>query len=171
HAGGLADFPDATVHVFAAELAAAKRPTLRERTRYRAAQLSPVARWAPVEPDGDTWFGFECVRALPGARDEVLLIPLPGHSRGHCGVAVRTGAGWLLHCGDAYFHHAEVAPDGGNAPAMIRAFESIVNADKAARVANQKRLRELARRHGDEVRLISSHDPIEFDACGSPPAA
>jgi len=42
------------------------------------------------------------VRALPGARDDVLLIPLPGHSRGHCGVAVKTGEGWLLHCGDAY---------------------------------------------------------------------
>jgi glyoxylase-like metal-dependent hydrolase (beta-lactamase superfamily II) len=110
HAGGLADFPAATVHVFAAELRATKDPTWKERFRYRRAQLSAVAHWDPVEPGGDAWFGFASVRALPGARDDVLLIPLPGHSRGHCGVAVKTGEGWLLHCGDAYFHHAEVEP-------------------------------------------------------------
>ncbi|MGO9418828.1 hypothetical protein [Roseiarcus sp.] len=40
-----------------------------------------------------------------------------------------------------------------------------MNVDKRARFANQKRLRELATRHGDEVKLISSHDPSEFAAC------
>jgi len=165
HAGGLVDFPSATVHVHAAELSATKEPTWRERERYRRAQLSPVANWAPVEAEGDDWLGFKSVRPMPGTRDDVLLIPLFGHTRGHCGVAVRTGPGWLLHCGDAYFHHAEVAPEGGRAPAGIRAFESLVNVDKRARLANQQRLRELARRHGGEVRLISSHDPAELAAC------
>ena len=46
-------------------------------------------------------------------------------------------------------------------------FESLVNVDKAARLANQKRLRDLKRHHGDEVRLISSHDPAELAACRS----
>jgi glyoxylase-like metal-dependent hydrolase (beta-lactamase superfamily II) len=165
HAGGLADFPAATVHVHDVELRAAKNPTWRERERYRRVQLDEVARWDPIEVGGDGWFGFRAVRALPGTRDYVLLIPLIGHSRGHCGVAVRTASGWLLHCGDAYFHHAEVAPAGGVAPVGIRVFESLVNVDKRARVANQKRLRELATRHGDEVKLISSHDPAEFAAC------
>ncbi len=165
HAGGLADFPSATVHVHAAEFRATKEPTWRERERYRSAQLSSVANWRPVEADGEDWFGFLSVRALPGTRDDLLLIPLPGHSRGHCGVAVRTDSGYLLHCGDAYFHHSEVAPGGGAAPIGIRAFESLVNFDRAARVANQKRLRALATRHGAEVRLISSHDPAKFAAC------
>jgi glyoxylase-like metal-dependent hydrolase (beta-lactamase superfamily II) len=165
HAGGLADFPEATVHVYADELRAAKEPMWRERLRYRPAQLSGVANWAPVQAGGEDWFGFKAVRAMPGTRDDMLLVPLPGHSRGHCGVAIRTPSGWLLHCGDAYFHHAEVAPEGGSAPVGVRAFESLVNMDKAARVGNQIRLRELARRHGDEVRLISSHDPAELAAC------
>ena len=70
HAGGLADFPGATVHVFAPELRAALNPpTLMERHRYRAAQLSGVAKWAPVEAGGDDWCGFSSVRALPGVRD------------------------------------------------------------------------------------------------------
>ncbi len=167
HAGGLADFPAASVHVHATELRAAKEPTWRERIRYCQPQISAVANWAPVEASGEDWFGFASVRAMPGTRDDVLLIPLPGHSRGHCGVAVRTSLGWLLHCGDAYFHHAEVAPKGARAPAGIRMFESLVNVDKAKRLANQERLKELKRRHSDEVRLICSHDLAELAACRS----
>jgi glyoxylase-like metal-dependent hydrolase (beta-lactamase superfamily II) len=170
HAGGLADFPAATVHVFAPELRAAKDPpTLQERSRYRVAQLSSVAKWAPIEADGEPWFGFSSVRALPGTRDDVLLIPLPGHSRGHCGVAVATPRGWLLHCGDAYFHRSEVAPGGGRTPAGIKWFESLVNVDKRARLANQKRLSELVRTFG-EVKLICSHDPAELAAYRTPEA-
>jgi glyoxylase-like metal-dependent hydrolase (beta-lactamase superfamily II) len=164
HAGGLADFSGASVHVFAPELDAALNPrTLIERTRYRSAQLSGVVKWAPLEEDGEHWFGFSSVRAVLGTRDDVLLIPLPGHTRGHCGVAIATPRGWLLHCGDAYFHRAEVAPGGVCAPAGIRWLESIVNIDKQARLANQKRLRDLARNFG-EVTLICSHDPVELAA-------
>jgi glyoxylase-like metal-dependent hydrolase (beta-lactamase superfamily II) len=166
HAGGICDFPDATAHVFAPELRAAlDRKSLTERGRYRAAQLSAVSNWAPIEPDGETWFGFEAVRPLPRTRDEVLLIPLLGHTRGHCGVAVRTGKGWLLHCGDAYFHRAEVGPDWRAAPAGLRLFESLISVDDGARRANQARLRELAREHDGEVTLISSHDAAELAAC------
>ncbi len=164
HAGGLADFPAATVHVFGAELRASKNPTWKERSRYRPVQLSAVASWEPVEPGGDKWFGFDSVRALPGARDDVLLIPLPGHSRGHCGVAVSTPEGWLLHCGDAYFHHAEVQPAGGRAPLALRLFESLVNADRPARLANQARLRALAQSRAGEIRLVCSHDPADLAA-------
>ena len=167
HAGGLADFPAAKVHVFGPELRAAKDPIWRERARYRLAQLSAVGNWAPVEAGGEDWFGFSSVRALPGTRDDVLLIPLRGHSRGHCGVAVSTADGWLLHCGDAYFHHAEVAPAGGKAPPALRLFQHLVNFDRAARLANRNRLRDLARRHGSEVKLVCSHDPAELAACRS----
>jgi hypothetical protein len=80
---------------------------------------------------------------------------------------VRTPRGWLLHCGDAYFHHAEIGPQGRRAPPGIRWFESMVNFDKKARLANQGRLSELARLHGGEVTLICSHDPAELAACRS----
>src|ERR1700729_2597776 len=104
HAGGICDFPDAAVHVFADELrAASHRSTLGERNRYRKAQIAAVKKWAAVEEDGESWFGFSAVRGIPGTRDEVLLVPLPGHSRGHCGVAVRRADGWLLHCATPIF--------------------------------------------------------------------
>ncbi len=163
HAGGMGDFPGAAVHVFATELRAASNPSgLRERGRYCAVQIAAVKTWAPVEADGEAWFGFAAVRAIPGARDEVLLVPLPGHTRGHCGVAVKMSDGWLFHCGDAYFHHSEVAPGGGAAPLGLRFFEALVSVDSAARLANRARLRDLARRSMGEVRLTCSHDLSEF---------
>ena len=168
HAGGLADFPEASVHVYAPELKAALNPTFRETPRYRKAQLSGVEKWAPIEDEGgDAWFGFASVRALPGVRDRILLVPLPGHTRGHCGVAVETREGWLLHCGDAYFHRSEVAAEGGKAPAGLRGFEALVDVDRKARLENQTRLRELARNFGREVQLICSHDPAELAAMKS----
>jgi glyoxylase-like metal-dependent hydrolase (beta-lactamase superfamily II) len=165
HAGGISDFPAAAVHVYDEELrAASSRSSLRERGRYRPVQLSTVKKWAVVEEGGEDWFGFSAVRAIPGTRDEVLLVPLPGHTRGHCGVAVRRPEDWLLHCGDAYFHRSEVEPGGGVAPAGLRAFESFVSADDAARRANLSRLRELARLTIGYVKLFCSHDPVEFAA-------
>jgi hypothetical protein len=35
-------------------------------------------------------------------------------------------------------------------------------ADEGARRRNQERLRELAREHGDEVRLFCAHDHVEL---------
>ncbi len=139
-------------------------PPRAERSRYRAVQISAVKKWAVVKEEGESWFGFSAVRAIPATKDEVLLVPLPGHTRGHCGVAVRRSEDWLLHCGDAYFHRSEVQPGGGAAPPGLRAFESFVSADGAARRANLARLRELARLTIGYVKLFCSHDPVEFAA-------
>lgn len=65
HAGGISDFPGAAVHVFVAGLQAASNPSsLTERSRYRAAQISAVKKWAPVKEEGEPWFGFSAVRAI-----------------------------------------------------------------------------------------------------------
>lgn len=159
HAGGLADFPHAAVHVLAGEHAAATGGGLMERLRYRAVQWAHGPDWRCHEPDGERWFGFERVRAVPGVPPEVLLIPLLGHSRGHCGVAVDAGDGWLLHCGDAYFHRDEMVGEG-SCPRGLSLFQRVVQADAAARLHNQARLRELAAT--GEVRLFSAHDPVEL---------
>src|SRR5512144_2579730 len=90
HAGGIGDFPDAQIHVFDAELAAARSPSLMERSRYIKAQWGENPHWVEYGPGGDAWFGFESIRLLPGLDAEIALIPLPGHSAGHCGVAINT---------------------------------------------------------------------------------
>ena len=169
HAGGILRLPRRRGPCFRTPSFARPRIGRRlcERNRYRKVQIAAVKKWAAVEEEGESWFGFSAVRAMPGTRDEVLLVPLPGHSRGHCGVAVRRANDWLLHCGDAYFHHSEVEPDGGAAPKGVRFFESMVQFDGAQRRANQARLRELARARAGEVKLICSHDLSDFFAMKS----
>lgn len=96
HAGGAADFPHARVHLLRAEHQAATDPrrNLLARERYRDAQISSVQNWEFYEPaGGESWHGFEAVRELRGLPPEILMIPLRGHSEGHAGVAVSTGAG------------------------------------------------------------------------------
>ncbi len=163
HAGGLPDFPEAEVHVLAAELEAALHPSLRERMRYiGGAHWKHGPNWVTHGAGGDEWLGFESVRILPDIDVEIALVPLIGHTRGHTGVAIREGEGWLLHCGDAYFNHREVESPA-SCPPSLRLFQTLMAADNAARKANRDRLRELASRRGDEVTLICAHDPHELE--------
>lgn len=162
HAGGLSDFPGAQVHVYQTELdAALARSSFRERDRYIPAQWAHGPKWSPREVTGESWFGFDAVRALPGTDEEVLLVPLTGHTRGHCGVAVRTDRGWLLHCGDAYFFRGEMEADP-HCPIGLSLFQSLLQMHGPSRIANQRRLRELHQAHSDEVTLFCAHDPVEL---------
>lgn len=170
HSGGLPDFPAAEVHVFGRELDAAMEPRLADRLRYLPVHWKHNPKWVRHDAEGDEWFGFGGVRILPDLGSEVLLIPLAGHSLGHSGVAIRTDEGWLLHCGDAYFHHDEIASPP-SCPPGLRFFQNLNNADRRQRLSNQERLRELIARHGEKVRLLCSHDPHELDLAQAAGAA
>jgi glyoxylase-like metal-dependent hydrolase (beta-lactamase superfamily II) len=163
HAGGLADFPRAKVHVHEVELAAAlARKSGNEKRRYRPAQWAHNPDWARLPVGGEAWQGFAGVNKLPGVAAEILLVPLYGHTRGHCGVAVRAPEGWLLHAGDAYFHHGEVEPQR-RCPTGLRLFQWLMQLDGAARLANQARLRALANDAAAKVRVFCSHDAAELE--------
>ena len=162
HAGALSDFPQAEVHVYAKELQAAlTRPSLQEKARYIPAQWAHGPRWTSHDLKGDRWMGFEAIAALPDTDEEVLLVPLTGHTQGHCGVAVRSDEGWLLHCGDAYFHRGEMEPEP-DCPIGLKIFQSMVQMNGADRIANQGRLRQLKQAHGAEITLFCAHDPVEL---------
>ncbi len=160
HAGGLRDFPDAQVHVSSRELQAARNPlTLAERRRYQPAQWSNGPAWVEHETSGERWRGFEAVRDLPGLPPEILLVPLTGHTRGHTGVAIDTGSGWLLHAGDAYFHRDQVATPS-TCPPGLRAFQYVMQADLTTRLHNVARLADVNR--DPDVTVFSAHDAEEF---------
>ena len=161
HGGGLPDFPGAEVHIFGDEHRALTNPPLRERVRYAIAapHVAHGPKWATHELAGDQWLGFDSVHVLPTGDDDVLMIPLAGHSLGHTGIAVKRSDGWLLHCGDAYFHRGEVQRPP-SCPPGLKAFQAAVQANGKLRRENQERLRELAAAHGDQVQLICSHDPV-----------
>ncbi|TMJ68938.1 MAG: MBL fold metallo-hydrolase [Alphaproteobacteria bacterium] len=168
HAGGIEDFPDATVHVFGAELDAARsQSSWLDRQRYRPMQWDRNVNWQCYTPEGERWFGFTCVRELVGMPPEILIVPLAGHTLGHCGVAVRGPESWLLHAGDAYFFRDEMALGGCYCTPMLRAYQRLMAADNARRLLNQTRLRELKRAHGREIRLFCAHDAKELEDLSS----
>jgi glyoxylase-like metal-dependent hydrolase (beta-lactamase superfamily II) len=162
HAGGLPDFPRATVHIFEPEHAAAMaRRTRQEQERYRPVHWAHGPSWKLYSTGGDRWLGFDSVRAITGS-PEILIIPLQGHTRGHAGVAVRTESGWLLHAGDAYFHHGEMDAERPHCTPGLRLFQRLAAMDDSRRRRNQARLRDLARRE-PSVRVFSAHCPVEYD--------
>lgn len=174
HAGGLDDFPWAAVHLLAVERdSAMAQRTLLDRMRYRPQQWSTRGNWRVCGTDagGERWFGFDCVRDLAGVPPEILLVPLPGHTLGHAAVAVRRSADWLLQAGDAYFYHAEMDLERPRCTPGLRFYQWMMEKDRGARLANQRRLRELKRAYGSEVHVTSSHDVAEFERLAHRPAA
>ncbi len=162
HAGGLGDFPDATVHVHRAEYEAAMAPHGLVGWGYQRRQWRHGPRWVLYDEADGYWFGFPCIRVAKGLRRPIYLIPLHGHTRGHCGVAVQTASGWLLHCGDAAspFQRAADPHDLPLDPHRLGALHGAV-----ARMLigpHVPRLRRLVRKHGDEVAVISGHDVVRF---------
>lgn len=164
HAGGIGDFPEATVHVLDAELdAATSRSSLLDRGRYRPMQWDGPVAWQPYTCDGERWFGFTCVRGLVGLPPDILLVPLAGHTLGHCGIAVRTPEGWLLHAGDAYFFRGEMDSREYQCTPMLRFYQRMTAADDAMRLGNQTRLRRLKQTHGRDIRVFCAHDAKELE--------
>ena len=163
HAGGLEDFPEATVHLMQREIDTARdRRGFIASGRYRPRQWDEVNHWQHYTAGGEPWFGFEAVRELVGLPPEILLIPLVGHTHGHAGVAIQTAQGWLLHAGDAYFYRHEMDTSQPRCTLGLRAYQWMMEVDRKARLLNQDRLRRLAHDRQDDLRLFCSHDAIEL---------
>lgn len=168
HAGGLEDFPNAAVHLTAREKEVAderKGGAFVGTRRYRPNQWDELENWR-LYPwgGGERWYGFDAVRDLEGLPPEILLIPLAGHTWGHSGVAIQEdGGGWLLYAGDAYFYRGEVGSERYSCPPGMRGYQRMMEVDRAARLENQRRLRQLSLDHGEDVRIFCAHDAVEFE--------
>jgi glyoxylase-like metal-dependent hydrolase (beta-lactamase superfamily II) len=165
HAGGLDDFPEATVHMMAVEHEyAAQQKTWLDRQRFRPQQWNTRSNWRFYAPDaGDDWFGFERVRSLTGVPPEIAMVPLIGHTHGHAGVAVQRAERWLLQASDAYFYHAEMDLEHPRCTPGLRFYQWMMEKNRSARLWNQHRLRELKRDHSREVEVFCGHDIHEFE--------
>lgn len=159
HAGGLADFPRAVVHVSAEEQSQIARAQIASGLgRYVPVQFVHGPLWETYGPSTRQWFGLEARPVDVGFSSEVLLIPLFGHTLGHCGVAVQQGDKWLLHVGDAYYLRVELTED--DHPVSHIATQRAD--DDASRRAGLEHLRRLMRDHADEVEMIGYHDLTEL---------
>ncbi|WNN49419.1 MBL fold metallo-hydrolase [Siccibacter colletis] len=163
HAGGITDFPQARLHVMQDEIATAKaQRTWLDRRRYADSQWRTEDGWHGYAPGGESWFGFDAVRDLHGLPPEILLIPLPGHTPGHAGVAIQHANGWLLHGGDAWFYRGEMEAQYRCTPGL-RFYQWMMEKDRQARLENQQRLRALAQQQQAGLTLFCSHDAKEYE--------
>ncbi len=101
HCSGLADFPRAKVHVHRRE-----HESFTDGRILHWDEFAYIPRYIAHKPEfvlHDTvdskWYDFDAIR-LP-FEPEMYLVPLFGHSRGHCGLAIKTSGGWFFHAADA----------------------------------------------------------------------
>ena len=152
HCGGLPDFPGAKVHVHRREYEAFNGPLRRwTDVAYVHRHIAHRPSFALYEHGGDKWFDFEAIR-LP-FEPEIWLVPLFGHTRGHCGVAIQTGQGWLFHVADAAVIDSVVQPPAGLVSLVLGPHSLWLN--------------DFHARH-PEIRMTTSHMPLGFFE-GAPP--
>ncbi|MDM4718732.1 MBL fold metallo-hydrolase [Micromonospora sp. WMMA1363] len=162
HIGGLSDFPHATVHATADEVLGARTPpTWRERSRFRPAQWEHGPRIVEHGTTGEPWRGFAAAKPLDEIAPGIVLVPLPGHTRGHACVAVDAGDRWLFHAGDAFYHPGSIGGRGG-VPLALRAMETLVAYDRKKVHENHARLAAVQASAEPDLTIFSAHDPAAF---------
>ena len=166
HAGGLPDFPAATVHVFANEMEACLHPrTLMEWRAYRPEHRAHGPRWQPHTLQGNQWFGLDCTLPVRVGEAEFVMVPFVGHTRGHCGVALRMGDRWLLHCGDVYGYYRQADPVQPYTHPSGRLMETLTTTGFNMPRRHWAQIRKLVQEHGDEIQTFCTHDLREFELC------
>jgi glyoxylase-like metal-dependent hydrolase (beta-lactamase superfamily II) len=125
--------------------------------RFRAVQWAHGPKIVEHTPDGDKWRGFAAAKELNEVSPGIVMISLPGHTRGHACIAVDAGHRWLMHCGDSYFHYGTV--DGtARMPLSLNAFERATAFEWKVVRQNHARLVELFDRREPDMLMVCAHD-------------
>jgi glyoxylase-like metal-dependent hydrolase (beta-lactamase superfamily II) len=153
HIGALADFPNAIVHVGAEELENFGSGNW----RYLQHQLSHQPNIKTYAKSDTEWFGFEARKVHTVTNAEIYLVPLFGHTLGHCGVAIKAEERWLFYIGDAYYMKVELTDPTHpvNELATIRAD------DNELRKQTLNSIQKFIATHPD-IEVFSYHDIAEF---------
>ncbi|WP_028786080.1 MBL fold metallo-hydrolase [Terrimonas ferruginea] len=153
HIGGLADFSGMTIHVGAEELANFNSGN----QRYLPHQLSHNPEIIAYKAGDEKWMGLEAREVKLGFSSRVYLVPLFGHTRGHCGVAIEQGDRWVLYVGDAYYLRGELEDPEHPVTALAIARAD----DNEQRLASLDKIRKLIKEH-PEVEVFGYHDRSEL---------
>ena len=164
HTGGLRDFPDAKVHVHQLEYEAIQSPKGFKERFYEPDHWAHSPKWVVYgEEEREDWYGFPNLSVKAGLSTDIRLIPLHGHTRGHCGVAIETQKGWLFHCGDAtypFYHQNEPAAPIKPLPYYVMSPPTWL--EKSLLGEHTPHLRELYEKHRNEIQIICSSDSISY---------
>ncbi|MEM7461372.1 MAG: N-acyl homoserine lactonase family protein [Pseudomonadota bacterium] len=143
HAGGLAQFPNATIHLQAAEMAFATGPCMCHETLRMPFSAEHVCQMVHRVYSGRVIFHDGDGQVADG----VTVHCIGGHSRGLQAVRVRTASGWLCLASDAA-HYYENAFLKKPFPIVVDLEDMLVGFDRVIELASDKRL------------VIPGHDPL-----------
>jgi glyoxylase-like metal-dependent hydrolase (beta-lactamase superfamily II) len=154
HTGGLADFPTARVHLGIEELENYNSGN----PRYLRQPLSHNPVLKTYNRSGIDWFGFEARKIQTGIETEIFLVPLFGHTLGHCGVALKLNRRWLFYIADAYYLRAELYDNDH----PVNALAEMTADDNLLRIDTLDKIRKLVNEH-PEIEVFGYHDIEEFN--------
>ncbi|WP_223912891.1 MBL fold metallo-hydrolase [Actinomyces capricornis] len=150
HAGGLADFPWAMVHLSRQQydlLDARAYPQFQRRLVTKQWDHDP--HWNPIELT-ERYRGAAYASVSRG----IGLVSLPGHLPGHCGVLVSCDhRADLIHAGDAFFSFSTL--EGEPAPIGLRMFERMTRSEDAQVWRRSRRW--LQERHREGIEVVCAH--------------
>lgn len=153
HIGGLADFPNAVVHVGKEEYENFKS----DNPRYLKTPLLHNPKIVTYSQSKNNWYGFEARKIDIDADIDIFLIPLFGHTNGHCGVAIKPDSNWAFYVADAYYLRAEIKDT--NHPVNELAKMRADNND--LRITTLDKIRDFVNNH-PEIMVFGYHDFEEF---------
>ncbi|MAT41870.1 MAG: hypothetical protein CL609_05980 [Anaerolineaceae bacterium] len=149
HIGGLSDFPWVTAHVYKREWVSANKREGLLGLGYQQHQWKNHQNWKFYAQPDEEWYGFPSI-ALRDFQPPIHLIPLPGHTTGHCMVAVQTETGWLLQTGSAVFpFNFDKSNEIYSLPKWL---------EKLFWGQNRSRLKQLFSEYGNQIDMVTGHD-------------
>lgn len=158
HAGGIIDFPQATIHLHIDEAQYFQHVPFKLKLRYLSEYLPKHAKIQPYDYFGENWNGFQCARALNGLHDEILYVPLQGHTAGHSGIAIYYQGRWLLHCGDAFYFKDDLVSSTAEKNLASEALQTALAVDNQKRIRTANQIALLKSTHPN-IKITNSHDP------------
>ena len=154
HAGGLSDFPNAKVHVAVEE----KQNLDSGNPRYSTSQFSHGPNWVTYKNNDCDTLSLPSREVRTSVDADIRLVPLFGHTNGHCGVAIRDNDAWILPVGDAYYLRDELTNE--NHP--INELAAFRADDNEKRRESLTLLRQLTRRDDINLSYFGYHDITEL---------
>lgn len=153
HSSGLLDFPQATVHIGAEEL----NSFVQGNPRYLSFVLEHQPKIEAYAASPANWLGFEARYLSIHPKLKIALIPLFGHTTGHCGIAFEVEQQVYFYIGDAYYLRAELTDPHH----PVHGLTTARAVDNAQRVETLHRLMAFVKDH-PEVCVFGYHDAAEF---------
>lgn len=158
HAGAISEFPWAEIHLHQQESTYFNHISLNYKFRYFKELLPHGLKVKTYNVFGEKWNDFEAVQPITGLKDEILLVPLLGHSKGHSGIAIKTKTQWILHSGDAFYFQEDLNKTLHSRNLASETLQTTTAFNNETRIKTLTQL-QLLQTNTNNIKITNSHDP------------